>query len=100
MTQTLVDTRSSHESTSSFDTPIVGESLRDGQGVGSATPGLTPEAVAPAVGDVSSVVVKAKKAAQSLWVLMHAQVSYARHTRQGMSHSVMKTFDFRFGEGG
>ena len=50
--------------------------------------GLNSEVVAQASagvlsdnGDVSAVVVKAKRAAQSLWILIHAQVSWIFHVK-------------------
>ena len=91
MTVTLVDTRPSNETgsgvysdshvlTTRQPTPdLVPLNRETANAVASTTSSVSPEvqgtAGIPENGDVSAVVVKAKKAAQSLWVLIHAQVS-------------------------
>jgi hypothetical protein len=91
MTVTLIDTRPSNETgntvyndghvlTTRQPTPdLVPLNRETAHAAALATPSLSPEvpgsAGGPDNGDVSAVVVKAKKAAQSLWVLIHAQVS-------------------------
>jgi hypothetical protein len=93
MTVAFVDNRSSETGNSSYDEENASNTRQPQQPqqpspagalkrntpgrIMPATPMLSPEvppnAGVPENGDVSAVVVKAKKAAQSLWVLIHAQ---------------------------
>ncbi len=105
MTETLVDTRpsnktgsgvynDSHVLTTRQPTPDLVPLNREAANAPAlTTPSLSPEvqgsAGIPENGDVSAVVVKAKKAAQSLWVLIHAQVrnvTNALHMIQGCDY--------------
>ena len=86
MTETLVDSSRTHHaadhgtsSSNSATTARANGPLVEATTIGSGTPKLRPE-VNPANGshdgaDVGTVMLKAKKAAQSIWVLVHAQVS-------------------------